>query len=82
MGGGINDFAENIKLRRKLQRFRRRQPWSAAREAIFRRLRRPLQMRRLRFRRRRRRRRTPTDIQIIDLRAEHVCARERERERE
>lgn len=34
-GGGINDFAENIKLRRKLQRFRRRQPWSAASEAIF-----------------------------------------------
>lgn len=40
----------------------------------------PLQMRWLRSRSRRRR--TPTDIQIIDLRAEHVCARERVRERE
>lgn len=34
-GGGINDFAENIKLRRKLQHFRRGQPWSGASEAIF-----------------------------------------------
>lgn len=33
--GGINDFAENIKLRRKLQRSLCEQPWCGASEAIF-----------------------------------------------